>query len=136
VLESDQKQVDHQSRAQPRIGRLPLRPDMRASTVYLPQAAFVELETLRGKSGKKGSKRLGLTETARAVIRLVFGREWLPEKSEKLFPNLKSRGGDIQRVLFATVVDAETTSSPRSFSHRTPQGASARNFVPRGALTR
>ena len=71
---------------------------MRASTVYLPQAAFVELETLRGKSGKKGFKRLGLTETARAVIRLVFGREWLPEKSEKLFPNLKSRGGDIQRV--------------------------------------
>jgi hypothetical protein len=31
-----------------RIGRPPLGPDMRASTVYLPEAAYAELEALAG----------------------------------------------------------------------------------------
>jgi hypothetical protein len=68
-----------------RIGRPPLGPDMRASTVYLPEAAFVELETLAGKSGKKGFKRPGLSETVRAVIRLVSRREWSPEEIREAF---------------------------------------------------
>jgi len=68
-----------------RIGRPPLGPDMRASTVYLPEAAFVELETLAGKSGKKGFKRPGLSETVRAVIRLVSSREWSPEEIREAF---------------------------------------------------
>jgi hypothetical protein len=68
-----------------RIGRPPLGPDMRASTVYLPEAAYAELETLAGKSGKKGFKRPGLSETVRAVIRLVSGREWSPEEIRKAF---------------------------------------------------
>jgi hypothetical protein len=68
-----------------RIGRPPLGPDMRASTVYLPEAAFVELETLAGKSGKKGFKRPGLSETVRAVIRLVSSREWSLEEIREAF---------------------------------------------------
>ena len=68
-----------------RMGRPPLGPDMRASTVYLPEAAFVELETLAGKSGKKGFKRPGLSETVRAVIRLVSSREWSPEEIREAF---------------------------------------------------
>src|ERR1700740_1013622 len=36
-----------------RIGRPPLGSDMRASTVYLPEAAYAELEALAGKSGKR-----------------------------------------------------------------------------------
>ena len=46
-----------------RIGRPPLGPDMRVATVYLPEAAYAELEALAGKSGKKGFKRPGLSET-------------------------------------------------------------------------
>jgi hypothetical protein len=68
-----------------RIGRPPLGPDMRASTVYLPEAAYAELETLAGKSGKKGFKRPGLSETVRAVIRLVTSREWSPEEIREAF---------------------------------------------------
>jgi hypothetical protein len=58
---------------------------MRASTVYLPEAAFVELETLAGKSGKRGFKRPGLSETVRAVIRLVSSREWSLEEIRQAF---------------------------------------------------
>ena len=68
-----------------RIGRPPLGPDMRASTVYLPEAAYAELETLAGKSGKKGFKRPGLSETVRAVIRLVSSRDWSPEEIKEAF---------------------------------------------------
>ena len=68
-----------------RIGRPPLGPDMRASTVYLPEAAYAELETLAGKSGKKGFKRPGLSETVRAVIRLVTSRDWSPEEIREAF---------------------------------------------------
>ena len=58
---------------------------MRASTVYLPEAAFVELETLAGKSGKKGFKRPGLSETVRAVIRLVSSREMVTGGNQRSF---------------------------------------------------
>lgn len=68
-----------------RIGRPPLGPDMRASTVYLPEAAYAELESLAGKSGKRGFKRPGLSETVRAVIRLVSSREWSPEEIREAF---------------------------------------------------
>ena len=68
-----------------RIGRPPLGPDMRASTVYLPEAAYAELETLAGRSGKKGFKRPGLSETVRAVIRLVTSRDWSPEEIREAF---------------------------------------------------
>jgi hypothetical protein len=68
-----------------RIGRPPLGPDMRASTVYLPEAAYAELETLAGKSGKKGFKRPGLSETVRAVIRLAASREWSSEEIRQAF---------------------------------------------------
>ena len=68
-----------------RIGRPPLGPDMRASTVYLPEAAYAELEALAGKSGKKGFKRPGLSETVRAVIRLVARREWSSEEIRQAF---------------------------------------------------
>jgi hypothetical protein len=68
-----------------RIGRPPLGPDMRASTVYLPEAAYAELETLAGKSGKRGFKRPGLSETVRAVIRLVTSREWSSEEIREAF---------------------------------------------------
>src|SRR5262249_17471965 len=68
-----------------RIGRPPLGPDMRASTVYLPEAAYAELEMLAGKSGKKGFKRPGLSETVRAVIRLVTSRDWSSEEIREAF---------------------------------------------------
>lgn len=68
-----------------RIGRPPLGPDMRASTVYLPESAYAELEKLAGKSGKKGFKRPGLSETVRAVIRLAMSREWSPEEIRQAF---------------------------------------------------
>jgi hypothetical protein len=68
-----------------RIGRPPLGPDMRASTVYLPEGAYADLETLAGKSGRRGFKRPGLSETVRAVIRLVTSREWSPEEIRQAF---------------------------------------------------
>jgi hypothetical protein len=68
-----------------RIGRPPLGPDMRASTVYLPEGAYADLETLAGKSGRRGFKRPGLSETVRAVIRLVASREWSSEEIREAF---------------------------------------------------
>jgi hypothetical protein len=68
-----------------RIGRPPLGPDMRACTVYLPEGAYADLETLASKSGRKGFKRPGLSETVRAVIRLVASREWSPEEIREAF---------------------------------------------------
>lgn len=68
-----------------RIGRPPLGPDMRASTVYLPESAYTELEKLAAKSGKKGFKRPGLSETVRAVIRLAISRDWSPEEIRQAF---------------------------------------------------
>ena len=43
------------------------------------------METLAGKSGKKGFKRPGLSETARAVICLVSSRQWSPEGIKEAF---------------------------------------------------
>jgi hypothetical protein len=68
-----------------RIGRPPIGPDMRASTVYLPEGAYADLETLAGKSGRRGFKRPGLSETVRAVIRLVASREWSSEEIREAF---------------------------------------------------
>jgi hypothetical protein len=51
----------------------------------MQEAAYAELEALAGKSGKKGFKRPGLSETVRAVIRLVSSREWSPEEIREAF---------------------------------------------------
>ena len=37
-----------------RLGRPPFAAEMRASTVYLPESVYAELEALANKSGKKG----------------------------------------------------------------------------------
>jgi hypothetical protein len=57
-----------------RLGRPPFAAEMRASTVYLPESVYAELESLANKSGKKGFKRPGLSETVRAALRLVQSR--------------------------------------------------------------
>jgi hypothetical protein len=52
-------------------GRPPLGPDMRASTVYLPEAAYAELEMLAAKSGRisdADSRRFGLASRRGALI--------------------------------------------------------------------
>ena len=50
--------------------------------------------TLANKSGEKGFKRPGLSETVRAVIRLVSSREWSPEEIREAFSEPpESRGG-------------------------------------------
>jgi hypothetical protein len=74
---------------------------MRASTVHLPEAAFVELETLAGKSGKSDSNGLGLSETVRFGFqsRMVSGGN-----QRSFFERPEECGrqrGDIQRALFA-----------------------------------
>src|ERR1700693_1345879 len=54
-----------------RLGRPPFAEEMRASTVYLPDSVYAQLEALANKSGKKGFKRPGLSETVRAALRLL-----------------------------------------------------------------
>ncbi len=58
---------------------------MRASTVYLPESVYAELEALANKSGKKGFKRPGLSETVRAALRLVQSRQWSSEEINQAF---------------------------------------------------
>jgi hypothetical protein len=68
-----------------RLGRPPFAAEMRASTVYLPESVYAELESLANKSGKKGFKRPGLSETVRAALRLVQNREWSSEEINQAF---------------------------------------------------
>jgi hypothetical protein len=68
-----------------RLGRPPFAAEMRASTVYLPESVYAELEVLANKSGKRGFKRPGLSETVRAALRLVHSREWSSEEISQAF---------------------------------------------------
>ena len=68
-----------------RLGRPPFVAEMRASTVYLPESVYAELEDLAAKSGKKGFKRPGLSETVRAALKLVRSREWSGEEIRQAF---------------------------------------------------
>ena len=68
-----------------RLGRPPFAAEMRASTVYLPESVYAELEALANKSGKKGFKRPGLSETVRAALRLVQSRQWSSEEISQAF---------------------------------------------------
>jgi len=68
-----------------RLGRPPFATEMRASTVYLPESVYAELEALANKSGKKGFKRPGLSETVRAALRLVQSRQWSSEEISQAF---------------------------------------------------
>jgi hypothetical protein len=68
-----------------RLGRPPFAAEMRASTVYLPESVYAELEALANKSGKKGFKRPGLSETMRAALRLVQSREWSSKEISQAF---------------------------------------------------
>jgi len=68
-----------------RLGRPPFAAEMRASTVYLPESVYAELEALANKSGKKGFKRPGLSETVRAALRLVHSRQWSSEEISQAF---------------------------------------------------
>jgi hypothetical protein len=58
-----QKQVRRSVVRGKRLGRPPFAAEMRASTVYLPESVYAGLEALANKSGKKGFKRPGLSET-------------------------------------------------------------------------
>ena len=68
-----------------RLGRPPFAAEMRASTVYLPESVYAELEALANKSGKKGFKRPGLSETVRAALRLLQSRQWSSEEISQAF---------------------------------------------------
>ena len=68
-----------------RLGRPPFAAEMRASTVYLPESVYAELEALANKSGKRGFKRPGLSETVRAALRLVQSREWSSDEISQAF---------------------------------------------------
>jgi hypothetical protein len=80
-----QKQVRRSVVRGKRLGRPPFAAEMRASTVYLPESVYSELEALANKSGKKGFKRPGLSETVRAALRLVQSREWSSEEISQAF---------------------------------------------------
>jgi Arc/MetJ-type ribon-helix-helix transcriptional regulator len=80
-----QKQVRRSFVRGKRLGRPPFAAEMRASTVYLPESVYAELEALANKSGKKGFKRPGLSETVRAALRLVQSREWSSEEISQAF---------------------------------------------------
>src|ERR1700675_2926925 len=54
-----QKQMRKTAVRGKRLGRPPFAAEMRASTVYLPESVYAELEALANKSGKKGLKRPG-----------------------------------------------------------------------------
>jgi Arc/MetJ-type ribon-helix-helix transcriptional regulator len=68
-----------------RLGRPPFAAEIRASTVYLPESVYAELEALANKSGKKGFKRPGLSEAVRAALRLVQRREWSSDEISQAF---------------------------------------------------
>jgi hypothetical protein len=80
-----QKQVRRSGVRGKRLGRPPFVAEMRASTVYLPESVYAELEDLAAKSGKKGFKRPGLSETVRAALKLVRSREWSGEEIRQAF---------------------------------------------------
>src|SRR6266403_1831993 len=80
-----QKQVRRSGVRGKRLGRPPFAAEMRASTVYLPESVYAELEDLAAKSGKKGFKRPGLSETVRAALKLVRSREWSGEEIRQAF---------------------------------------------------
>jgi Arc/MetJ-type ribon-helix-helix transcriptional regulator len=80
-----QKQVRRSVVRGKRLGRPPFATEMRASTVYLPESVYAELESLANKSGKKGFKRPGLSETVRAALRLVQSRQWSSEEISQAF---------------------------------------------------
>jgi hypothetical protein len=80
-----QKQVRRSAVRGKRLGRPPFAAEMRASTVYLPESVYAELEALANKSGKKGFKRPGLSETVRAALRLVQSRQWSSEEINQAF---------------------------------------------------
>jgi hypothetical protein len=80
-----QKQVRRSVVRGKRLGRPPFAAEMRASTVYLPESVYSELEALANKSGKKGFKRPGLSETVRAALRLVQSRDWSNEEITQAF---------------------------------------------------
>ena len=80
-----QKQVRRPVVRGKRLGRPPFAAEMRASTVYLPESVYAELEALANKSGKKGFTRPGLSETVRAALRLVQSRQWSSEEISQAF---------------------------------------------------
>jgi hypothetical protein len=80
-----QKQVRRSVIRGKRLGRPPFAAEMRASTVYLPESVYAELEALANKSGKKGFKRPGLSETVRAALRLLQSRQWSSEEISQAF---------------------------------------------------
>jgi Arc/MetJ-type ribon-helix-helix transcriptional regulator len=80
-----------------RLGRPPFAAEMRASTVYLPESVYAELEALANKSGKKGFKRPGLSETVRAALRLVQSRQWSSEEINQAFAEDVGVGGVISQ---------------------------------------
>jgi Arc/MetJ-type ribon-helix-helix transcriptional regulator len=80
-----QKQVRRSAVRGKRLGRPPFAAEMRASTVYLPESVYADLETLANKSGKKGFKRPGLSETVRAALRLLQSRQWSSEEISHAF---------------------------------------------------
>jgi hypothetical protein len=80
-----QKQVRRSVVRGKRLGRPPFAAEMRASTVYLPESVYAQLEALANKSGKKGFKRPGLSETVRAALRLVQSRQWSSEEISQAF---------------------------------------------------
>jgi hypothetical protein len=89
VAETQEALVQKQARRSvvrgKRLGRPPFAAEMRASTVYLPESVYAELEALANKSGKKGFKRPGLSETVRAALRLVQSRQWSSEEISQAF---------------------------------------------------
>jgi len=83
--EPAQKQVRRSVVRGKRLGRPPFAAEMRASTVYLPESVYAQLEVLANKSGKKGFKRPGLSETVRAALRLLQSRQWSSEEISQAF---------------------------------------------------
>ena len=88
-----QKQVRRSVVRGKRLGRPPFAAEMRASTVYLPDSVYAQLEALANKSGKKGFKRPGLSETVRAALRLLQNREWSSEEINQAFAEDVEVGG-------------------------------------------
>jgi Arc/MetJ-type ribon-helix-helix transcriptional regulator len=92
-----QKQVRRSVVRGKRLGRPPFAAEMRASTVYLPESVYAQLEALANKSGKKGFKRPGLSETVRAALRLVQSRQWSSEEINQAFAEDVGVGGVISQ---------------------------------------
>lgn len=79
-------------------GRPPLGPDVRASTVYLPEAAYAELEMLAAKSGRisdADSRRFGLASRRGA---LIFTRTYKRLNLQLCRDNAESVAGGSQQL--------------------------------------